>query len=170
VLPDIPIVEVRRDYTTDHGRLARACYLRVTAVFATRSGGDVERGMRIDTGAPFSIVPYSLWHDVDLSWQPLGTEFYTPVGVRDPDALAWLGVPCLFGLLQVRLQDEFDQRSKPLRLVAKLPLRAARSHLERAALIGCSFLADNSLTMTVAPHRRTNAGALRNIVGHLTVP
>ena len=104
MLPDIPIVEVRRDYTTDHGRLARACYLRVTAVFATRSGGDVERGMRIDTGAPFSIVPYSLWHDVDLSWQPLGTEFYTPAGVRDPDALAWLGVPCLFGLLQVRLR------------------------------------------------------------------
>jgi hypothetical protein len=169
VLPEIPIIEVRRDFTTD-GRLARACQLRVCTLLVVKSGRETERMMPIDTGAPFSIVPYSLWHGGNLSWQPLGTEFWTPAGVRNHTALTWLGVPCHFGELQIRLIDELNQRSRALRLVAKLPLQPVALHLERAALLGYSFLADNALTMTVTPHRRVNAGIFANIVGHLTIP
>jgi len=126
--------------------------------------------VRLDTGAPFGIVPYSLWHNDNLSWQPLGTEFYTPTGQLERNALTWLGVPCFFGELQVRLLDEFGQRSRLLRLVAKLPLRPVVSHLEYTALLGYNFLTDNSVSMVVNPHHRVNAGALTNIVGHLTIP
>src|SRR5205807_6415542 len=97
--------------------------------------------MRIDSGAPFSVVPYTLWHQHRLSWQLLGTELYTPGGQLDCEALTWLGVPCSFGELKIRLVDEFRHRSRFLRLVAKLPVQPVASHLERVALLGCNFLA-----------------------------
>jgi hypothetical protein len=105
-----------------------------------------------------------------LSWQLLGTEFYTRQGQLDRQALSWLGVPCSFGELKIRLVDEFSQRSRFLRLVAKLPTQPVTSHMERVALLGCNFLVDNSLRMTIDPAGRTNAGIFTNIVGHLTVP
>jgi hypothetical protein len=170
VAPDFPIVEVWRDYVTDQARLARARYLRVTVDLLNEFGVGLQRDMRIDTGAPFSIVPYSLWHLRQLSWQLLGTELYTQAGQLDLTALTWQGVPCSFGELRIRLVDEFQQRSRMLRLVAKLPIRPVALHAENIALLGCNFLVDNSLPMMINPARRTNAGIFTNIIGHLTVP
>jgi hypothetical protein len=168
--PDFPIVEIWRDYVTDEGRLARARGLLVDGELLNESGTWIERNMRIDTGAPFSILPFSLWHRYQLAWQPLGTEFYTPGGQFEPEALTWLGMPCFFGELKLRLIDEIRQRSRSLRLVAKLAMRPVAAHMENTALIGCNFLNDNSIKMTVDPAHRTNAGNLTNVVGYLTVP
>lgn len=168
--PDFPIIEIWRDYVTDQGRLARARGLQVDVDLLNESGRSIERKMRIDSGAPFSIVPYSVWHQRQLSWQPLGTEFYTAGGQLEREALTWLGVSCFFGELKLRLVDEVQRRSRVLRLVAKLAMRPVASHMENTALIGCNFLNDNSIKMTVDPARRTNAGIFTNIVGCLTVP
>ena len=80
--------------------------------------------MRLDTGAPFSVVPYTLWHDGALPWQPLGTEFWTQAGLQDRGALLWQGIPCQFGELQIRLVDEVNQRSRPLRTMLNFSLAA----------------------------------------------
>ena len=42
------------------------------ALFFTPSGGTVPFSCVVDTGAPFSVLPYSLWHDRSLSWTPRG--------------------------------------------------------------------------------------------------
>jgi len=169
VAPEFPIVETWRDFVTDQARLARVRFLSVGVDFGDRTRADAYDTMRLDSGAPFSIIPYSVWQQRQLPWQPLGTEFYTPQGQLDQHALTWLGVPCFFGELRIRLVDEFIQRSRFLRLVAKLPTHAVASHLEHMALLGCNFLADNSLPMTLDPAHRTNAGIFTNVVGHITV-
>jgi hypothetical protein len=80
------------------------------------------------------------------------------------------GFPCVFGEAQVRLLDEFDQLSRYLRVVAKFVTQPLPRAWEGVALLGYSFLLDNSLPMDLNPRNRRNAGNINNIVGHLTVP
>jgi hypothetical protein len=169
VLPSIPIQEERKDFMTDQARLARACHLFVRMVLSDPIRGSFETKPRLDTGAPFSIIPYSLWHGRNLSWSPLGSQFLSLGGRIDPTALTWLGVPCTFGELKVVLRDEADQPSRPLRLIAKLPQAVLPGHMEKVAILGYNFLMDNYITLTVNPTSRTTAGNLANVVGFLTV-
>src|SRR5205807_3720349 len=100
-IPHFPIEEVRQDLMTDAGRLARTCHLKVRVEWLTVSG-TLRGEVRLDTGAPFSIVPYSLWHDNDLSWQILGQRLLNLGGAPLPGTLNWQGIPCVFGEAQVR--------------------------------------------------------------------
>jgi hypothetical protein len=88
LLPHFPIEEVRQDLMTDAGRLARACHLKVRLEWLTSSGG-LRGETRLDTAAPFSIVPYTLWHDNALSWQVLGHQLLNLGGTPLPRTLAW---------------------------------------------------------------------------------
>jgi hypothetical protein len=90
---------------TDASRLARASYLRVRLEWLTTRGA-LQGDARLDTGAPFSILPYTLWHDQYLPWQVLGQQLLTLGGTPLPRALTWQGIPCHFGVAQVRLVDE----------------------------------------------------------------
>jgi hypothetical protein len=155
---------------TDQGRLARACRFIVRVAFTDQIRGKFWRDAILDTGAPFSVLPYSLWHGQNLACSPLGSQFLTPSGQPDPEALKWLGIACEFGETKAALVDEAPRHSRALRLIAKLPLSVLASHLEGEIILGCNFLADNSLTLTVHPGSRTTAGSFLNVVGFLTLP
>jgi hypothetical protein len=105
-----------------------------------------------------------------LSWQLLGNQLLDLTGQPVPQTLTWQGIPCLLGETAIQLRDEFDQCSRLLRLVAKLPVCPIPSSFETVSLLGYNFLTDNSLTLKWHPNRRLNAGLLRDIVGYLTVP
>jgi len=169
VLPNIPIREQRKDFMTDQGRLARACRLLVQIDLFDRVRGHITRDAILDTGAPFSVFPLSVWNGNNLSWTPLGSQILTPQGQLDPDALKWLGIACELGVIQVALLDELLQPTRSLRAIAKFPQSALPARFERKVILGYHFLMDNPITLTVNPASPATVGKLANVVGFLTV-
>ena len=169
MLPSIPIREQREDYMTDQGRLARACRLVVKIELFDRVRGRIQRNAIVDTGAPFSVVPFSLWSGNNLSWIPLGSQMLTLKAQPVPDALKWQGLSCELGMAQIALVDETNRASRFLRLVGKFVLSPLPVRFGKDLLLGYNFLMDNPLTLTVNPASRTNVGPLANVVGFLTL-
>lgn len=155
---------------TDQGRLARACRPYVRMEFNDQVQGRFRLAVMVDTCAPFSVLPYSLWHDKNLWWQPLGSQFLTPTGQPDPKALTWCGVPCLFAETRAVLVDETDQYTQPLRMVAKFLTSRLPPRLESNVILGYNFLLDNSIIMKLHPASPITVGAFADVVGFLTIP
>jgi hypothetical protein len=132
--------------------------------------GALRRTARLDTGAPFSILPYTFWNNNQLPWQELGHQLLTNAGLPLPHALDWQGVPSLLGVVQVRLVDEANNLSRVLRVIAKFPTTRLPAFAERAVLLGYNFLEDNALILNLNPRNRRNVGNVNNVVGFLTVP
>jgi hypothetical protein len=170
VLPNIPIVEIHQDYMTDLGRLARACFPRVDGQCWDTAGLPIDLSFRLDTCAPFSILPFSVWDTNQLRWQLLGNDLLTLDGQSASGALRWMSARCVLAETSVCLYDEFNQTSRPLRVVAKLVQRPIPSPYETIPLLGYNFLTDNSLTVTLHPHQHMTAGRFADIVGYLTIP
>jgi len=155
---------------TDQGRLARACHAFVGMEFFSRTQGPLLHSVRIDTAAPYSVVPHSLWAGYAVPWLPLGSQFLTLQGQVNPGALTWLGAPCQFGEASVFLVDEAKNRTRALRLVAKFPQRPVAPHMENVILAGYNFLTDNAIKLTLDPASRITVGPWTDVVGFLTVP
>ncbi len=157
-----PFLERTIEFRTDLGVVVRARRSYLTFEFTDGGGNPFQNLAIIDTAAPFSVLPFTLWHVNKLAWQRLGTHL-TRKGKPDLAALTWLGVPCELGETQVVLVDRAAGiRSRPLRLLAKFALSRAPSHAEKEALLGDSFVLDNSLTLTMK-------GLAGQLVGSLTV-
>jgi len=154
---------------TDQGRLARACRLVVQVELFDRVRGRISRDAILDTGAPFSVFPFTVWNGNNLSWTPLGSQMLTPQGQADPEALKWLGISCELGVIQIALLDETNQHTRPLRALAKFPLSAPPGRFKQDIILGYHFLMDNPITLTVNPASRATVGNLANVVGFLTV-
>ncbi len=110
------------------------------------------------------MLPYSLWHDCNLSWISLGRRL-TRQGGPVVDPLKWQGVDCSLGQTSVSLIDRGTrQQTGPFYLVAKFvnrPLADAR--LEMLALLGLNFPADNDL-------RSVLEGTEGDLVGYISAP
>jgi hypothetical protein len=157
-----PFLERVIEFRTDLGVVVRACRSYLTFEFGDGTGGSIQWLAIIDSAAPFSVLPFTLWHDNKLPWQRLGSHL-TRNDRPDRAALTWLGVPCELGETQVALVDKAtDSRSRPLRLLAKFALARVSSPAEKEALLGYSFVSDNSLTLSMK-------GVAGKIVGSLTV-
>ncbi|HWG41577.1 MAG TPA: hypothetical protein VN688_02245 [Gemmataceae bacterium] len=154
---------------TNQGRLARACRLVVKVELFDRVKGRFSQEAILDTGAPFSVFPYTVWNINNLSWTPLGSQLLTPQGQVDPEATKWLGVSCELGVIQIALLDETLQRTRSLRAIAKFPLSAPPGRFKQDIILGYHFLMDNTITLTVNPASRATAGNLANVVGFLTI-
>jgi hypothetical protein len=167
--PHYPIEEVRSDLMTDSGRLARASYLRVHLQWWT-GGGVLSRSARLDTGAPFSVLPYTLWHGRNVTWQLLGHQLLDSQGQPLPSYLDWHGISCILAEVHLRLTDEANNQSRFLRVIAKLVTRRQSPAMEDIVLLDYNFLHDNSLILNLNPRNRQNLGTIPNVVGFLTVP
>jgi hypothetical protein len=142
----IPFVEKVVEFQTDLGVVARAWRCYVVLEFTDGAGNNFRYPCMVDSGAPFSVVPFFLWHDRNLAWQLLGNHFFSG-GQPDVTALTWQGVPCQFGETQVRLLDEqTGTRSTLLTLRAKFATAKVAPNLEKEALVGNNFIVDNFLT------------------------
>jgi hypothetical protein len=163
-MPDIFLDLRRVDYRSEQNIAVSAWRPCAEALFFTPSGGTVPFSCVVDTGAPFSVLPYSLWHDRSLSWTPRGRRL-TRQGGQVPDPLKWQGEDCSLGDTSVSLIDRrTNAQTGPFLPVAKfVDLRLSDPRLEMIAVLGMNFLADNDLRLVLD-------GSGGGVVGYLSVP
>jgi hypothetical protein len=65
-MPDIFLDLRRIDYRSDQNALVSAWRAYADALFITPSGAPMSFSCIVDPGAPFSVLPFSLWHDRSL--------------------------------------------------------------------------------------------------------
>jgi hypothetical protein len=163
-MPDIYLDLRRIDYTSDQGVTLTAWRAYARAMFLTSAGVPVPFACMIDPGAPFSVLPFSLWHDHNLQRTFLGQQL-TRQGRTVPEPLTWQGVACDLGDTSAQITDaRAGTQAGPFMVIAKLARqRLPQVHLESIALFGMNFLADNSLRLVLE-------GAGGAVVGYLSVP
>jgi hypothetical protein len=159
------LLDLRRiDYVSDQNVVVSAWRAYAEALFVTPAGVLVPFSCIVDPGAPFSVLPFSLWHDRNLKWTSLGQQL-TRQGGLVPEPLEWQGAACTLGETAVHLLDlQTRVQAGPFLVVAKLPRqRLPQPSLETIALLGLNFLTDNFLRLVLD-------GTGGSLVGSLTVP
>ena len=142
-------LDLRRvEYISDKYVTVSAWRAYVDVLFITPSGARVSFSCILDPGAPFSVLPFSLWHDCNLQWTPLGQQL-TRRGNQVPKPLEWQKVPCYLGDTSVYLMDlKTGVQAGPYLTVAKfVGQRLPQPNLETIALLGINFLTDNLLRL-----------------------
>jgi hypothetical protein len=159
------ILDLRRvDFYTEQNVAVCAWRAWANALFFTPGGGTVPCFCIVDSGAPFSVLPYSLWHDRNLSWTPRGRRLIRQ-GVQMAEPIKWQGEDCSLGDTSLSLIDrQTNSETGPFLVVAKfVDRRLSDARLEMIALLGMNFLADNDLRLVLD-------GARGNLVGAVSVP
>src|SRR5437667_10540845 len=107
------------EYQTDQADIVRAWRTLGDVRFPVATGGELPCLCIVDSGAPLSVVPYSLWSGGRLSWTNWGAQLRTPSGRPLPQALTWQGAPCVLGAVEVDLVDA-NVRAGPFLMVANV--------------------------------------------------
>ena len=164
-MPDIPLNFRTIDYVTDLGIAVRAMRAFVDVEFPTQAGTTVDFDCFVDIGAPFSVIPFSLWHDRKIRWKRLGSVL-TLAGTPSrpvPDALLWQGSSCELGETQVYLIDPVARiQTGPHRVMGKFVQQRLRADLEFAAILGVNFEIENNIRLVLP-------GAAGDATGYLSV-
>lgn len=116
---------------------ARRLWLRIG--FERSSGLPMLRRCLVDTGAPLSVIPYSIHRTHEFVWRQ----------VNDPTladgSTSWNGVPADLGVISVWIPVEHGRLGGPFEMLAKLPRRPAAAELKgrdrSPVLVGLDFLA-----------------------------
>ena len=162
-MPDISLDVRTIEFVTDRQVIVWARRAFVEARFVAQNRSVTTFDTFVDPGAPFSVIPYSLWHSRCLRWTPLGTQLIR-AGKPVPGAMSWQGVPCDLGASEVFLIDlDSAIRTGPHQLVAKLPRRRLPPATENSAILGVNFLADNDIRLVLE-------GSHGAVTGYLAVP
>ena len=156
----IPVHERWVDFCTDLGVKVRAFRPFVRVELINDDGTTIRANAILDSGSPFSIVPYLIWHDQGIPWQALGSRLSRQDKV-DTTALVWFGVDCQLGETALVLSDKPDGiRSRPMRVIAKFPLAKTSSHLEKEVILGYNFFTDNCLEWTLKGLAKGGVGTI----------
>jgi hypothetical protein len=162
-MPDIPLDLRAIDYATDEGLVVRAWRAFLDVRFIGQNGSSIPFECFVDPGAPFCVLPYSLWRGRRVSWTRLGTRL-SRIGNPVPGVLTWQGAPCDLGQTSLYLVDlEAGHRTGPYQVTAKFVRQRLAPAMERAAILGMNFLADNSLRLELE-------GIMGDLSGDLSVP
>jgi hypothetical protein len=111
------------------------------------------------------VLPFSLWHDWNVPWNPLGQQLATHQGRQTPEPLKWQDVDCSLGDTYVHLIDPQSlMKAGPFPVVAKFASQRSRQpHLELSAVLGMNFLTDDRLRLVLD-------GTGGSLAGRLSVP
>lgn len=163
-MPNISLELRRVDFCSDQNINVTAWRVEAETLFTTSTGLIVPYSCVVDTGAPFSILPFSLWHDRNLEWNRCGTRLRRQGG-KAYESLKWGQADCELGDTTVHLFDgQSNLQSGPFLVVGKFAnQRQPDPNLEMTALLGMNFLTDNHLRLVVD-------GAGGNLVSYLAVP
>ena len=159
-MPDISLDLRGIDYVTDQNVTVRAWRAFVRVRFVGRNGLLVRFQAFVDPGAPFSVIPYSLWHGRRIRWAALGTQLMR-AGRPAAEGLLWQGVRCDLGTTDIHLLDlDAGIRTGPHRVVAKFARQRLPPAIENSAILGMSFLADNDIRLVLDGHGAGTTGYL----------
>jgi len=149
-MPDIFLDLRRIEYRSDQNALVSAWRAYADALFIASSGATRSFSCIVDPGAPFSVLPFSLWHDCNLQWHSLGQQL-TRQGSQVAEPLQWHNVPCYLGETTAYLIDlKTGVQAGPFLVVAKFAChRNPDAHLETISLFGMNFLTDNLLRLVL---------------------
>ncbi len=164
-MPDIFLDLRRIDFVSDQKAAVSAWRAYADVLFTTATGALASFSCIVDSGAPFSVLPFSLWQSYSVQWNPLGQQL-SRQGKPVPDALKWQDVDCSLGVTHVHLSDPRTgtRTSHPFLVVAKFASqRSQHSQLELVAVLGMNFLADNNLRLELD-------GTGADLAGYLSVP
>lgn len=158
------------DYLSDLGFPVRAQRAFAPTSFRTSRKGRVPCRCVVDSGAPFSVLPYALWHGRKLDWNRLGRQLIR-AGSNQPENLEWQGIPCELGDTLVYLVDATAHvEVGPFLVVGKFAdRRHPRPDVESVAVLGLNFLTDNQEVLTLDGTRLV-VGGKETLVGTLAVP
>jgi hypothetical protein len=118
-MPDSYLDLRRIDYRSDQNAVLSAWRAYADALFLTSSGVPLSFSCIVDPGAPFSVLPFSLWHDCNLQWNSLGQQL-TRQGSQVPEPLNWHHVACQLGVTSLHLLDvQTGVQAGPFLVVAK---------------------------------------------------
>jgi hypothetical protein len=164
-MPDIFLDLRRIDYVSDLNAPVSAWRAHAEVLFITATGALATFSCIVDTGAPFSVLPFSLWQSYNVQWNSLGQRLIHQGGRPAPKALKWQDVDCSLGVTHVHLSDPRTgtKTSHPFLVVAKFASqRSQHSQLESFAVLGMNFLADNNLRLELD-------GTGADLAGYLSV-
>jgi hypothetical protein len=149
-MPKISLDLRRIDFRSDQNTNLTAWRIDAETLFTTPTGRIVPYSCVVDTGASFSVLPFSLWHDCNLKWRPLGTQVLRHGG-KAYEPLKWRRVNCSLGDTSVYLFDgQSNLQAGPFTVVGKfVNRRQLDPNLEMIAILGMNFLTDNDLELIV---------------------
>jgi len=151
-MPSIALRTQPHSFITDQGIPAFAQRIYADVLLTLQSGRTRSLPFVVDTGAPFSVIPWHVWHELGVGWEFWGREFHDESGVV-PNALKWDGIDCDFGGLEVAIIDaRTGNRSESQILVAKFPrFDIPKSHRvsRPLPLLGMDFLHTNALRLII---------------------
>jgi hypothetical protein len=148
-MPDIFLDLRRIDYVSEQNAPVSAWRAYAETLFTTSTSARASFSCIVDTGAPFSVLPFSLWQTYNVQWSPLGKQL-TCQGKPAQGVLKWQDVECSLGATYVELIDLRTgmKVSRPFLVVAKFASqRSQHPRLELAAVLGMNFLTDNNLRL-----------------------
>jgi hypothetical protein len=155
-MPQIPFTIRSVPFVTERGFAIPARRAFVAAQFVGRLKRSVPYPTLFDSGAAYSVVPLRLAHQI--RWRDLGNQ--AMLGGRS-HTLEWNGLPCQMGELEAELVDmQSLTRTRVLRVLAKVLSAPAPPPLEQSAILGMSFLTDNSLRLELDASGPTMSGFL----------
>lgn len=158
------------DYVSDQGFAVRAQRAFARTSFRTSRQLRVSYRCIVDSGAPFSVLPYSLWHGRKLDWNPLGKHLFR-TGSNQPEKLEWQGIACELGKTRVYLVDAHGGvEAGPFLVIGKFAAaQHPRPDVESVAVLGLNFLTDNKDVLTLDGAQLV-VGGRELLVGTLAVP
>jgi hypothetical protein len=169
-MPVISLAVRYVDYVSDQGFPVRA--QRAYAQTSFRTSGNLRVPCRcvVDSGAPFCVIPYSLWHGRKLNWSRLGKHLLR-TGSNRLEKLEWQGIACALGETLVYLVDANARvEVGPFLVIGKFAdRRHPRPDVEGVAVLGLNFLTDNKEVLTLDGTRLVVAGK-ETLTGTLAVP
>ena len=96
-MPDISLDLQHFEYVSDQKAMVSAWRTFAEVLFTTPAGGEVSFSCIVDSGAPFSVLPFSLWHGRNVEWNLLGKQVARPGGRQTSEPLKWQDVDCSLG-------------------------------------------------------------------------
>jgi hypothetical protein len=160
-MPNLSLAFQRIEYVTDRQVTITAWRAFAEVAFLTRNRAGVTFSCVVDPGAPFSVIPYSLWQSRKMDWQRLGTRARRK-GSMAYGTVEWQGVACDLGTANIQLVDSLTGlKAGPFVVRAKFARhRQQRENLEMIALLGMNFIAENRLRLVLDGHRDAMTGFL----------
>lgn len=154
----------QRDCQSDLGFSVTAWRAFASAQFVDKNAGWVPLSCVVDSGAPFSVIPYSIWHGLALDWTQLGGQLLHQ-GKVVPRALEWHGLACDLGITRGNLLDPRTHTVHgPFLVVGKFPRGPhQRPDLENLTILGLNFITDNRRCLSLE-------GTAAGLAGNLSVP
>jgi len=135
---------------------ARRLWLRIG--FERSSGLPMLRRCLIDTGAPLSVIPLSIYTPHAFVWRQVNDP------TIPPGQTSWNGVPADLGLISVWIPVEHGRVAGPFDMLAKFPRRPSAAELKGRdrppVLVGLDFLASVTRSLGIDWQERPARGKI----------